>query len=100
MSLMYSVNTEISGRYTDVNSEYTWNVMVSGFGIFFGPIVTGFILDTTHKSYSAVFGLAAGLYAAALCLFTVMKIILMKNAKNREHMDDYELFQSEYLAMY
>lgn len=41
MSLMYSINSEVYGKNTDIDENYTLNVMISGFGIFFGPIVTG-----------------------------------------------------------
>lgn len=40
MSLMYSVNTEISGSST-IQKNYTINVMTSGVGIILGPILSG-----------------------------------------------------------
>lgn len=43
MSLMYSINSEVYGKNTDIDKNYTLNVMISGFGIFFGPIVTGLL---------------------------------------------------------
>lgn len=43
MSLMYSINPEINGKQTNIDQDYTINVMISGFGIFFGPILTGII---------------------------------------------------------
>jgi hypothetical protein len=40
MSLMYSVNSEIVGS-KNIGKSYTYNVMVSGAGIIFGPFISG-----------------------------------------------------------
>ena len=39
-SLMYSVNSEISGQ-NNIQKNYTINVMISGIGIIMGPILSG-----------------------------------------------------------
>jgi hypothetical protein len=49
MSLLYTINTEINGgNDTHIDREYTVNVMICGFGLFFGPIVSGLVLDVTE----------------------------------------------------
>lgn len=40
MSLMYTVNSEISGE-ANLEFNYTINVMISGIGIILGPILSG-----------------------------------------------------------
>ena len=95
MSLMYPINTEIYGPGTDIDKNYTHNVMIAGFGIFFGPILTGYILDVTRENYDRIFMFTAVLYLLAAFLFSLLKFILIKNVKNNEHMSDYEVFDTE-----
>jgi len=83
---MYSVNSEISGR-GNIKNGYTMNVMISGFGIILGPILSGYLLDKTSKNYRSVFILAAAYYAFSLVLYSLMKFLLVKNAKNNENDD-------------
>ncbi len=40
MSLMFTVNSEISGE-GNIEKNYTLNVMMSGIGIILGPILSG-----------------------------------------------------------
>ena len=82
MSLQYSINSEIGGLGTEIDRGYTLNVMVSGLGIFSGPILTGWILDKTQKSYEVVFAFATAFYLLALTAFICAKCILLKNARN------------------
>ena len=93
MSLQYSINPEIGGLDTGIDRSYTLNVMVSGLGIFSGPIFTGWILDHTQKSYGAVFAFATSFYMLALVAFIFAKFILLKNARN--NVDKYIEFDQD-----
>jgi len=95
MSLMYSINSEVSGAGCNIGQEYTINVMISGFGIFFGPIITGLILDLTGKDYQSVFVLTTLVYLLAACCFLVLKTLLISNRKNKRKQEDYEAFEND-----
>jgi hypothetical protein len=94
MSLQYSINSELYGESSDINKGYTFNVLISGIGIFVGPIITGLILDFTKKDYSKIFILGSTLYAIAIFSFVALKIILIKN-KNNPFKKDYVEFENE-----
>jgi len=94
MSLMYSINTEINGTDSNIEQYYTINVMISGFGIFFGPIISGLILDVTKQDYSSVFLMTSFIYILAGACFLLLKIVLIGNSKNKKKQEDYEGFEN------
>lgn len=69
------------------------------FGIILGPILSGYLLDKTSKNYKSVFISAACYYAFALVLYSLMKILLIKNAKANSSdgraRTDYTEFENE-----
>jgi len=74
-------------------------VFKSRFGIILGPILSGYILDKTRKSYKSIFLLAAAYYTFAFIMYMLMKILLIKNKKNNEKENlaktEYTQFENE-----
>ncbi|CAF0816827.1 unnamed protein product [Brachionus calyciflorus] len=77
MSLMYSVNTEITGT-NQIEKNYTINVMMSGVGIIIGPLLSGLLLDTSDKNYDKVFKMAYRFYFMCIISYSLMKFLLLK----------------------
>lgn len=77
MSLMYVVNSEIRGSY-DVEKSYTINVVMNGVGIIIGPILSGFVLDSSNTNYDRVFKMAYRFYFICIVSYSLMKFILLK----------------------
>lgn len=69
------------------------------FGIICGPILSGYLLDKTSKNYRSVFTLAACYYAFSFVLYTLMKLLLVKNSQNNSKDElartDYTEFENE-----
>jgi hypothetical protein len=111
MSLMYSVNTEITGS-NRIQQSYTLNVMVSGVGIILGPTLSGkelkslniswkvtfihssvkicfsigFILDNSaNPHYSSVFKMAFFFYFLSIVAYSALKYLLVKYTKKMEN---------------
>ncbi|RNA34064.1 monocarboxylate transporter [Brachionus plicatilis] len=102
MSLMYVVNSEISGTY-DLERSYTINVMMNGLGIIVGPILSGFLLDNSNNDYDRVFKMAYRFYFICIVSYSLMKFILLKysvtisrDSKENVKLNGYAEFKNEF----